>query len=152
MSTHGEYPICYAIYETLSYHRGLLGSYGVYQMVYSLHVLRSSTASEISWIGSVQGFFMFLTSFFIGPIFDAGYLRALLWIGSFLSMLGFFMTSLCNDYWQFFLAQGVVMGIGFGCLYLPAPALISLHFGKNQALAIGISSSGSGIGESIPLW
>jgi MFS family permease len=43
------------------------------------------------------------------------------------------------------------MGIGFGCLYLPAPALVSMHFQQHQALAMGISSSGTGIGNSIIL-
>ncbi|KAH8719546.1 major facilitator superfamily domain-containing protein [Phaeosphaeriaceae sp. PMI808] len=128
---------------------GLLGSFGIYQTYYSLHLLQDSSASKISWIGSVQGFFMFLISFFIGPIFDAGHLNLLLWVGSTLSVLGLFMTSLCHHYWQFFLAQGVTMGIGFGCLYLPAPALVSMHFDKNQALAMGLSSSGSGIGAVI---
>jgi MFS family permease len=89
---------------------------------------------------------MFLVSFLIGPIFDAGYLHQLLLIGSLLSALGLFMTSLCTIYWQIFLAQGVAMGIGFGCLYLPAPALVSMHFNRHQALAMGLSSSGSGIG------
>jgi len=94
---------------------------------------------------------MFLFSFFIGPIFDAGHLQSLLWVGSGLSLLGLFMTSLCHVYWQCFLAQGITMGIGFGCLYLPAPALVSMHFTSNQALAMGLSSSGSGVGKIIRL-
>lgn len=133
-----------------SFCRGVLGSYGVFQTYYSTNTLPEFSASEISWIGSVQGFFMFLVSFFIGPVFDDGHLDTLLWVGSVLSVLGFFMTSLCSQYWQFFLAQGVAMGLGFGCLYLPAPALVSMHFQKHQALAIGLSSSGSGIGRAGP--
>ncbi|KAF2702773.1 MFS general substrate transporter [Pleomassaria siparia CBS 279.74] len=105
--------------------------------------------SEISWIGSVQGFFMFLVSFLIGPVFDAGYLHSLLLVGTLLSVVGLFMISLCTTYWQLFLAQGVAMGLGFGCLYLPAPALVSMHFDRHRALAIGLSSSGSGIGAVV---
>ncbi|KAF2658528.1 putative monocarboxylate transporter [Lophiostoma macrostomum CBS 122681] len=129
--------------------RGFLGTYGVYQTYYTTHVLRGFSASAISWIGSVQGFFMFAFSFLNGPVFDAGHLRFLLLTGSFLSLLGCFLTSICRYYWQILLAQGVAMGIGFGCLYLPAPALVSMHFQRNQALAMGISSSGSGIGAVI---
>jgi MFS family permease len=132
--------------------RGFLGTYGVYQAYYAAHLLHEYSASEISWIGSVQGFFMFLFSFLNGPIFDAGHLRLLLLTGSFLSLLGCFLTSICRHYWQALLAQGVTMGIGFGCLYLPAPALVSMHFQKNQALAMGISSSGSGIGMDGPTY
>ena len=123
-----------------------MNAYGVYQTYYSLQLLHTSSISSIAWIGSVQAFLMFLLSFFAGPIFDAGYLHTLLWTGSVLSVLGFFLTSICTEYWQCFLAQGIAMGLGFGCLYLPAPALVSQHFEKSRALAIGISSSGSGIG------
>ena len=128
-----------------------MNAYGVFQTYYSLELLNSYSSSDIAWIGSVQAFLMFVFSFVIGPIFDAGHLRALLLVGSFLSVFGFFMTSLCSEYWQVFLAQGVTMGIGFGCLYLPAPALISMHFEKNLGLAMGIASCGSGIGEWSPI-
>ena len=92
---------------------------------------------------------MFFVSFLIGPIFDAGYLHHLLVIGTLLSLLGLFMTSICTAFWQLVLAQGVAMGIGFGCIYLPAPALVSMHFDKHQSLAMGLSSSGSGIGMAL---
>jgi MFS family permease len=110
-------------------------------------MLKNYSDSEISWIGSVQGFFMFFVSFLIGPVFDAGHLHSLLFIGTSLSVFGLFMTSLCKTYWQTFLAQGIAMGIGFGCIYLPAPALVAMHFKRHQALAMGLSSSGSGIGK-----
>ncbi|KAF2438302.1 MFS general substrate transporter [Karstenula rhodostoma CBS 690.94] len=128
---------------------GLLGSFGVYQSYYSLEMLQGIPDSKISWIGSVQGFFMFMVSFLIGPIFDAGYLRPLLITGTLFSVLGVFLTSLCTRYWQLFLAQGIATGIGCGCLYLPAPALISMHFKDNQALAQALGSSGTGIGAVI---
>lgn len=38
------------------------------------------------------------------------------------------------------------MGLGFGCLYLPAPAIVSQYFHKSTALAIGASSTGSALG------
>lgn len=127
----------------------MLGSFGVYQTYYSLKMLHEYSESEISWIGSVQGFFMFSVSFIIGPIFDAGHLHSLLRVGTLFSLVGLFMTSLCVSYWQVILAQGVAMGIGFGCLYLPAPALVSMHFKAHQALAMGLSSAGSGIGTAL---
>ena len=127
--------------------RGLLGTFGVFQTFYSNELLQTSSDSAILWIGSVQAFFMFVVSFLIGPIFDSGHLQSLLRAGTLLSVLGFFMTSLCSRYWQLFLAQGVTVGIRLGFLYLPAPALVPMHFQRHQVLAMGISSSGSGIGE-----
>ena len=124
-----------------------MSAYGVFQTYYSVEMLRGHSTSSIAWIGSVQAFLMFLLSFLTGPWFDAGHLRILLLIGTALSVAGFFLTSICRVFWQCFLAQGVLMGLGFGCLYLPAPALVSMHFEKHRSLANGIASTGSGVGE-----
>ncbi|KAL4902792.1 major facilitator superfamily domain-containing protein [Aspergillus multicolor] len=92
---------------------------------------------------------MFIFSLFVGPIVDAGYLSPLLALGSFFTILGISMTSLCNEYWQVFLAQALTMGLGFGCLYVPAPTVVSQHFHRRTALAMGVSSAGSAIGGVI---
>ncbi|PQE10385.1 major facilitator superfamily transporter protein [Rutstroemia sp. NJR-2017a WRK4] len=125
---------------------GLMNAFGVFQTFYQLDLLNSHSASNISWIGSTQAFLMFLTSVAAGPIFDAGHLNFLQWTGSILTVLGMFLTSICKVYYQCFLAQGVMMGLGFGLLYLPAPAIVSQFFHKRQALAIGMSSVGSALG------
>lgn len=89
---------------------------------------------------------MLLLCFFVGPVFDRGHLNLLLWTGSVCEIIGCLLLSFCSRYWQCFLAQGVLMGFGAGCLYLPAPALISMHFDQHVSLAMGIASSASGIG------
>jgi MFS family permease len=123
-----------------------MNAFGVYQTFYKLDLLSSYPSSNISWIGSTQAFLMFLTSVAAGPIFDAGHLNFLLGTGSLFTVLGMFLTSVCKVYYQCFLAQGVMMGIGFGLLYLPAPAIVSQYFHARRALAIGMSSVGSALG------
>ena len=56
------------------------------------------------------------------------------------------MMSLCSEYWQFMLAQGVLMGISMGFLQFPAMAAVSQHFSKRRAAALGVAISGSSIG------
>lgn len=56
------------------------------------------------------------------------------------------MTSLCKEYWQFMLAQGVLLGIGMGGLMFPAMAAVSQYFDKKRSAALGIAISGSSIG------
>jgi MFS family permease len=56
------------------------------------------------------------------------------------------MTSLCTQYWQFMLAQGVLTGIAMSVLQVPAFAAVSQYFDKKRAAAIGIVVSGSSIG------
>ena len=88
-----------------------------------------------------------LGSVYSGPLYDWGYVRALILIGSFMIVFGTFMTSLCTEYWQFVLAQGLFMGIGLGCFFTPAVGVVALHFSKSRGLAMGIASSGSTIGK-----
>ncbi|QKX57653.1 uncharacterized protein TRUGW13939_04771 [Talaromyces rugulosus] len=92
---------------------------------------------------------MFAVSIIAGPVVDAGYLLPLLGIGSLLTVFGMFMTSICNEYWQVLLAQAITMGLGFGCLYVTAPTIVSQYFDANTALAMGASSAGSALGGVI---
>jgi MFS family permease len=61
---------------------------------------------------------------------------------------GMFMTSLCKEYWQILLAQGVFMGLGTGCSFTPTTGVIASYFGKKRGLAMGIVSTGSTIGKT----
>ncbi|KAF7888385.1 uncharacterized protein EAF02_002926 [Botrytis sinoallii] len=56
------------------------------------------------------------------------------------------MTSLCTKYWQAFLAQGFITGIGFGMLFLPSVAIVSQYFSTKRAFAFGVAASGSSLG------
>jgi MFS family permease len=56
------------------------------------------------------------------------------------------MTSLCTQYWQFFLAQGLLTGLGCGCQFTPSLSLISTYFTTNRTIALAIMASGSATG------
>lgn len=81
-----------------------------------------------------------------GPLFDAGYFYILLPVGTFLITLGMMMISLSTEYYQVLLAQGVCIGIGTGCLFIPSITLLPQYFKRKRALANGIAASGSSIG------
>lgn len=66
--------------------------------------------------------------------------------GTVLTLLGMFMASLATKYWQLFLAQGICVGLGAGCLFCPALAIVSTYFKKNKMLAIGCCACGSATG------
>ena len=127
--------------------RGIVNMYGVFQTYYTHSIIANSTPSAISWIGSVQVFLLCVVGTLVGPIYDSGHIRILLVSGSFLSVLGMFLTSFCKSYWQLFLAQGVVTGAGFGCLFMPGVASVPQYFSTKQAFATGIASLGSSIGQ-----
>lgn len=56
------------------------------------------------------------------------------------------MTSLCKEYWQFILAQGILMGSAMGLIQFPAMAAVTQYFDKKRAAALGAVVAGSSIG------
>ena len=128
---------------------GILNTFGAYQTYYESAQLFKASSSDISWIGAIQCFMLLFTGVFSGPIFDRGYLRLLLVIGSFFIVFGHVMLSLCHKFWEVLLAQGFVLGIGGGCLFVPAVAILPTYFNTKMATAIGIAASGSSLGGII---
>lgn len=123
---------------------GYINSFGVFQTYYTSALNRSP--SDISWVGSIQIFLLFFIGTFSGRATDAGYFRFTLTVGATLEVFSIFMTSLCTEYWQLFLAQGLGQGIGCGLMFCPTLALISTYFVKNRGIAIGLVASGSATG------
>ena len=126
---------------------GYISSFGVFQTYYATAL--NHPPSDISWVGSVQIFFLFFVGTFSGRATDAGWFRSVFTAGSLLLLIGVFMTSLSTEYWQLFLAQGVCTGLGNGLLFCPALSLLSTYFTKKRSLAIGIAASGSATGGLI---
>lgn len=76
---------------------------------------------------------------------------SLVYSGSFLIVFGTMMQSLCSQYWQLMLSQGVTVGIGAGVIYVPSLAVVSEAFTQKRAIAIGVPSTGAGIGTHVSL-
>lgn len=70
-------------------------------------------------------------------------------LGSIFMLIALFMVSLCKRYWQFFLAQGLLLGMGMSCVAIPASGAVPRFFVQNRALASGISVAGSSLGGVI---
>ncbi|KAL8949238.1 MAG: hypothetical protein Q9222_004637 [Ikaeria aurantiellina] len=130
---------------------GIVNAFGAYQSYYQENLLSTSSAFQISWIGSVQACLLLVIGVLTGPLFDRGYLNELLLVGSFLTVLGIMMTSLSTNYWQVLLAQGICVGLGAGCLFVPSIAVVSSHFTSTttRAVATGLAVGGSSIGGII---
>lgn len=126
---------------------GLINSFGVFQTYYVTALGRPP--SDIAWIGSFQVFLTFFIGTFTGRLTDAGYFRSVYLLGSFLSVFGLMMASLSTQYYQLFLAQGVLVGLGNGCIFCPMLALTSTYFSTKRSLAIGFAACGSASGGLI---
>lgn len=123
---------------------GMVATFGVFQSYYTLSL--NLEPSAVSWIGSIQMLGHFSLGILTGRMFDAGYFYHTVILGMLLSATGMFMTSLCSEYWQFMMTQGVMNGLGNGMQFAPSLALVSTYFQNRRTVALAIVSSGSGVG------
>ena len=128
---------------------GFTFAFGSFQTYYELTYLQSQTASNISWIGTVSTFLLIVGGVISGPFFDLGHFRTMLFAGAAIETLAVFMTSLCSRYYQLFLAQGILMGLGNGLLYVPGLALVGRSFKKHRSMAMAITTCGAPTGGII---
>ncbi|KAI0728961.1 major facilitator superfamily domain-containing protein [Fomitopsis betulina] len=142
LSVLGGFCVCVATF-------GYSNSFGVYQDYYVLK--GASSSSNVSWIGSLQLFFMFAMGLPAGKLFDQGYFHHILGFGSILYVFSLFMLSLANPtkYYQLVLAQGIGMGIGSGLMFVPTMSVQAHHWRVHRSLAMGIVMTGTGIGGLI---
>ncbi|PGH20804.1 hypothetical protein AJ80_03431 [Polytolypa hystricis UAMH7299] len=128
---------------------GLVNAFGIFQAYYSETFFTDKSLSAISWFGSFNAFCMFAGAVVTGVLSDIYGPKWIIRAGSVMVLVGLFMTSLCTEYYQFFLAQGLLFGFGVACIFLPAFATTSLYFTKYRALALGITIGGSSLGGVI---
>lgn len=129
--------------------RGLVLSFGAFQSHYQLTMLKTHSASTLSWIGTVQCFLLMVTGIFTGPLFDQGYHRLLLYTGGFLSVFGMMMLSLATEFYQVILAQSLVVGLGCGVAYVPSLALTATSFTTKRQAAVALVITGINIGKNL---
>ncbi|KAH9948289.1 MFS general substrate transporter [Amylocystis lapponica] len=125
---------------------GQLNAFGTFQSWYAEHELQELPASTISWIGSLQLWVFFFSGGFIGRVFDTHGPRVIMIPGTVILVFSIMMTSLCKHYYQFVLAQGILLGLGIGMLFYPSLSAISTHFSRRRGTAVGIALAGSGVG------
>ncbi|KAJ5872924.1 uncharacterized protein N7529_005277 [Penicillium soppii] len=128
---------------------GVLNAFGVFQTYYESGALFTRSSSDISWIGAIQATMLLMVGFITGPIYDRGYLRSLLIIGSFCIVFGMMMLSICKTYGEVLLAQGFCVGIGAGCLFVPCVSVLPTYFSSRLGAALGLAVSGSALGGII---
>lgn len=122
-------------------------AFGVFQLYY-VQTLKLPQW-QVSWIGSVQFLLTYGMCVISGRLSDAGYIRSTYAVGAFLVVFGTFVTSLGYEYWHFFLAQGLTVGLGLGTMFMPPLQVLSSYFEKKRTFAMTGAATGTGIGSLI---
>ncbi|KZT35857.1 MFS general substrate transporter [Sistotremastrum suecicum HHB10207 ss-3] len=125
---------------------GFIVAWGLFQAFYENRVLSSHGSAEIAWIGSLQYALGSLPCLLTGRLFDLGYSRHLILVGSFMAVLGTFMTAQSTTYPAFLFWQGIVFGLAASITYAPTLGVIPQWFKEKQALAFAITSLGNPLG------
>ncbi|KAG5307624.1 MOT12 protein, partial [Pseudoatta argentina] len=101
---------------------------------------------KTAWVGSLLSG-MYLSA---GPIVSAltnkyG-CRAVCMAGSFLGAAAFVLSTFSSSVNMLMMTYGIMGGIGFGLIYLPAVVCVGYYFETKRSLATGIAVCGSGFG------
>jgi len=128
---------------------GWINCVGFFQQYYQENQLKHYSPSSISWIISLETFFMFFGGPFVGIAYDLYGPRYLLIFGTFLHVFGLMMVSLSSEYYQIILAQGICSPVGTCLLFFATVTSTMTFFFKWRALAFGIVAAGSSLGGVI---
>ncbi|KAK0363816.1 hypothetical protein LTR02_012533 [Friedmanniomyces endolithicus] len=128
---------------------GFFNAFGVFQQYYTSLYLSGESNFKISWLGAFATFCLFAFAAPAGILSDKVGPQIPIACGSVLLVVAVFMVSLCRQYWQFFRAQGLLLGMGCSFIAIPASSVVPQYFQRNRALVSGISVGGSSLGGII---
>ena len=123
---------------------GIQNSFGVFFKSLAMDFdLSRALTSEIF---SVYMVISILFSILGGWALDRYGPKAVFVVMGFFTGLGLFLTSKANAPWHLFMSYSLLLAIGIGPAYPISMSIVSRWFAKRRGLAIGIVSSGGGIG------
>ncbi|KAJ7138059.1 MFS general substrate transporter [Mycena epipterygia] len=128
---------------------GYVNSWGVFQAYYQLNLLKDSSSSAISWIGSIQIALTFGVAVLMGRLFDNGWFALPAACASLALVVLTILTGQCTKFWQFLVCQGIAVGIASGVIFGPTLAIVSHWFKRRRSTAMGIVAAGSSVGGVI---
>lgn len=104
------------------------------------------THLEFALVGGFSISQALLTSPLVTSLSSRIGLRYTLLSGTVLVFLSLFTSSYATQIWHLFLSQGICFGWGMGLVYISASAALPPWFSTKRSLAVGIATSGAGIG------
>lgn len=126
---------------------GLAYSFGILlvELLEQFHQDRASTVV----IGSILTGVMYLVGPLAGALSDIYGCRVVVVAGAVISSVGFIISAFATSVPYLYFSYGLLGGLGFGLMFLPAGVCVIQHFTKRRALANGIAVCGSGVGTFV---
>ncbi|KAK3828282.1 MAG: major facilitator superfamily domain-containing protein [Benniella sp.] len=125
---------------------GTVNGYGVYQDRYITNEYNTSSAFELSWVGTLNVVGMDMSGPLTGQIADYLGYRYSTFIGAIVMGVSLIATSFSTRVWQLYIFQGILYGLGASLAFFPSLSLPSQWFKRRRGLATGIAVAGGGFG------
>lgn len=127
--------------------QGMNLSFGLFQAYYETILLPNTSPSRLAWIGSFQCFGIFSMGLIVHPAMQRDiHFRYFTLGGSFLILIGLIATSFCTQFWQLFMAQGIVTGVGMGAVFSAGVAMLLDYFSSRLGIASATVAAGAPVG------
>ncbi|XP_045178828.2 monocarboxylate transporter 12-like [Mercenaria mercenaria] len=126
---------------------GLVFSVGIL-LVELLEHFQQGRAATVA-IASIMTGVMHLVGPVVGALTDKYGCRVVVVAGAVISCVGFVASTFATSILYLCLSYGLLAGLGFGLMYIPAGVCVIQHFNKRRTLANGIAVCGSGVGTFV---
>lgn len=126
---------------------GVCYSFGVFKEQY----VREFNASneQTGWVGSLLAGCYLTVGPVVSVLSEKYGCRKVTIAGAVISSVGFVLSTQATSIEMLIVTYGVIGGVGFGAIYLPAIVTVGHWFDKKRALATGLAVCGTGIGTFI---
>ncbi|KZP00144.1 MFS general substrate transporter [Calocera viscosa TUFC12733] len=112
-------------------------SWGVFQTWYKEYLFPDVEDSVLSFLGSLAGMISTPVAFVVGKLADKYGYRPFITAGCACCFVSMLVSAFCTALWQFFLAQGVLAGVGLGLVLPIVMSYPSQWFRRKRGLATG---------------
>ncbi|CAG7827516.1 unnamed protein product [Allacma fusca] len=123
---------------------GIAYSFGVFLATFAESF--GEEKGNVAWVGSLLSGVYLLVGPVVSALTNKFGCRIICIAGSIVACIGFALSSLSGDLATMIVTYGIIGGIGFGMIYLPAVVCVSYYFESKRALATGLAVCGSGVG------
>lgn len=100
----------------------------------------------VAWVGSLLCGMYLLAGPLVSALSNKFGCRIVCMAGSILASCAFVLSTFSTSVTMLMLTYGVMGGLGFGMIYLPAVVAVGYYFETKRSLATGIAVCGSGVG------
>lgn len=115
---------------------GFSNAFGVFQDYYESNLLQDSSPNANAWVGSVSFGLIFFGGMVGGLLMDRFGPRPLFIYQAIAFPLSCMLTSLCTEYYQILLAQGILQGLSLSCSFSVPIACCMLWFKEKKGIAM----------------